>query len=231
MINKLIIQKENNYEFLKLFALLTMFIDHIGFIFFPEYEFLRWIGRLALPLFMYQYIIGFEKTSNHLKSLRNAWLFFVISQIPFMLMSNIYNYTDTLNLTLNIFFPLALGYTMLYVLVYFKNKILKIFTLLFLLFITFTIPMDYHWFVPITLLLMYLLRNKYYLQVIIFSFMTIIAIKTNFLVYYQLISILGLIIAPFLYKIKTSFIMNKYFHYMFYPVHMLLLVGIYYINI
>lgn len=229
MINKLIIPKINNYEFLKLTALLTMLIDHTGYIFFPEYEFLRWIGRLALPLFMYQYIIGFEKTSNQLKSLRNIWVFFLISQIPFTLMLNIYQYSDSLNVTLNIFFPLALGYTILYIWVHLKKHILlKIFILIILFTITFFVPMDYSWFVPITLFLMYFLKDKFYLQLLIFAVITLFTIQINLFSNYQAIAIIGLALAPILYKVKMNFIIHKYFHYMFYPIHILILVSIYY---
>ena len=38
---------------IKWIACLCMLIDHIGFLFFPQVEVLRWIGRLALPLFAY----------------------------------------------------------------------------------------------------------------------------------------------------------------------------------
>lgn len=230
--NKLFIQKENNYEFLKLFALFTMLIDHIGAVLFPEYEALRWIGRLALPLFMYQYIIGFQKTSNHLKSLRNVWVFALISQIPFTIMLNIYNYSDTLNLTLNIFFPLAIGYTMLYILVHFNQNIFfKAVLLIILLGSSFLIPMDYSWFVPVTLFVMYIVKDKFYLQLISFSIITVIALQLNLFLDYQILSVIGLAIAPLLYKIKLNFIMNKYFHYAFYPLHIIIIVSIYYLVI
>ena len=38
---------------LKRIACLSMLIDHIGSVFFPEVRVLRWIGRLAFPIFCY----------------------------------------------------------------------------------------------------------------------------------------------------------------------------------
>lgn len=227
---KLLIKKENQYEFLKLLALIVMFIDHLGFVFFPEQEWLRWIGRFALPLFMYQYIVSFDKTSNRKKGLINAWLFAIISQIPYMVMLNIHNNTDTLLVQGSIFVSLALGFTILYIIYQTTWHIgIKIMSVILLICISFIIQMDYSWFVPITILILYLTRNIFTLQLLIFSISTFVLVFTNSSATFQLLAIAGFAIAPLLYKIKLSFIMNKYIHYWFYPVHISLLCLIYYI--
>lgn len=41
-----------------------MLLDHIGIIFFPEVEFFRWCGRLAMPLFAFFIAEGCLHTSN-----------------------------------------------------------------------------------------------------------------------------------------------------------------------
>ena len=38
---------------LKILAMLTMTIDHIGVILLPQYRFLRIIGRLSMPIYAY----------------------------------------------------------------------------------------------------------------------------------------------------------------------------------
>ena len=57
---------------LKIFALLFMIIDHIGFIIFPENLLLRAIGRLAFPLFAYQMAVGFSHTKSKEKHIIKA---------------------------------------------------------------------------------------------------------------------------------------------------------------
>ena len=51
-------------ELLKWIAIITMTVDHVGAVLYPEFEFLRWIGRLAFPLFAYLLILGMENTRN-----------------------------------------------------------------------------------------------------------------------------------------------------------------------
>lgn len=75
---------------IKLIAALTMLIDHIGVILFPETLFLRIVGRISMPLFAYCIARGFyysRKKGTEKKYIRNMFLFAVISQIPFYLMS------------------------------------------------------------------------------------------------------------------------------------------------
>lgn len=52
---------------LKLIALVSMFIDHTG-AFIPDTpEYFRWIGRLAIPIFIYCVVLGYKHTSNRKK--------------------------------------------------------------------------------------------------------------------------------------------------------------------
>lgn len=68
---------------LKLIAIIAMLIDHIGYVLYPEIKFLRWIGRIAFPLFVYQLVEGYEKTSNLKNYFKRLILFAIISEIPF----------------------------------------------------------------------------------------------------------------------------------------------------
>jgi len=42
-----------NRNHLKLIACMSMLIDHIGYVLFPEAELLRIIGRIAMPIFAF----------------------------------------------------------------------------------------------------------------------------------------------------------------------------------
>lgn len=97
---------------LKLFAMLTMLIDHIGYMFFPEYRIFRTIGRLSFPIFAYQLSIGYVKTSNLKKYSTRLLGFAFISQIPYSFFSPDLNFEP---LHLNIMFTLLLALGVLYV--------------------------------------------------------------------------------------------------------------------
>ena len=51
-------------DFLKLIAVLSMTVDHVGAVFFPEYPVFRWIGRMAFPLFCYCMTVGLLYTHD-----------------------------------------------------------------------------------------------------------------------------------------------------------------------
>ncbi|MDY4599086.1 MAG: TraX family protein [Candidatus Faecousia sp.] len=52
---------------LKLLAMLTMTIDHIGAVLLPQYEFLRIIGRLAMPIYAYMIAEGCHYTHDRMR--------------------------------------------------------------------------------------------------------------------------------------------------------------------
>ena len=56
---------------LKIIALVAMTCDHIGLQLFPQYDILRIIGRLALPMFAYMIAEGCRYTKNRKKYLCN----------------------------------------------------------------------------------------------------------------------------------------------------------------
>lgn len=71
---------------IKLIAAITMLIDHVGVLFFPEFSILRIIGRVAMPLFGFSVARGFyycEKNKKIKKYLKNLLIFSIVSQIPF----------------------------------------------------------------------------------------------------------------------------------------------------
>ena len=91
---------------LKIIALITMFIDHLGYAIYGRFSYLNYIGRIAFPIFAFQISEGFVHTKNIKKYFIRLLVFAIISQLPFMLFlstfsKNIYE--------LNIFFTLSFG--------------------------------------------------------------------------------------------------------------------------
>lgn len=61
-------------------AMLTMLIDHIGYVFFPEHTWLRMIGRIAFPLYVYTMVLGYTRTRNYRMYVIRVALLAAISQ-------------------------------------------------------------------------------------------------------------------------------------------------------
>ena len=72
-------------NFLKLFAILTMVVDHVGTVFFPQHPEFRWVGRLAFPIFCYCLTVGLMYTRDIRRYLGRLALFAVVSQPFFVL--------------------------------------------------------------------------------------------------------------------------------------------------
>lgn len=85
---------------LRLIACLAMLLDHIGFI--TGNMFLRAIGRIAFPIFVYLICNGFRHTSCRWRYALRLAIFALASQIPFSLLcSNSFTYNSG-----NVFFTL-----------------------------------------------------------------------------------------------------------------------------
>lgn len=65
----------------EIIAMLTMLIDHLGVVFFPEQEWLRIIGRLAMPLYTYGIVQGYKYTGNFKKYLLRLFILAVTGQV------------------------------------------------------------------------------------------------------------------------------------------------------
>lgn len=71
-------------NFLKIVAVIAMTIDHIGLIFFPHNLLMRFIGRIAFPIFTYTTMIGYFRTKNLKKYILRLLIVGIISQPIYM---------------------------------------------------------------------------------------------------------------------------------------------------
>lgn len=70
---------------LKIIAMLTMLVDHIGYILFPNVLILRIIGRISLPIFAFMIGEGCIYTRNKLKYFLGIFLLAVLCQIGYFI--------------------------------------------------------------------------------------------------------------------------------------------------
>jgi hypothetical protein len=95
-----------NHQQLKTIAILTMLIDHVGAVLFPQVLFLRVIGRIAFPIFAFLLVEGFYHTKSVRRYGQRLALFAMISEIPF----DIAFYDEAFYFGhQNIFFTLVIG--------------------------------------------------------------------------------------------------------------------------
>lgn len=199
-----------NTNFIKLIAIITMTIDHIGYVFFPNAIILRIIGRIAFPLFVYSMMIGYFRTKDLTKYIVRLLIIGIISQFPYSLLFNVYRP--------NVMFTLI--FTLLY---YYTLDKKKWWIMPFLVVIPFCLHFEYDtiylFLVPIfyycrsNCLLMSILMILFYL-----NFISNGVTVFGFVIFYSILSI------PFII-IKTNFNIkiNKYLFYFYYPFHIIVL--------
>ena len=233
---------------LKIIALITMIIDHIGSLLFPEITILRIIGRLAFPLYCFLLVDGYEHIKNDKKRLAkyaiNLLLFAIISEVPFNLMQN---HTCSYILHQNVLFELFVGLLMLIGVDFAKdNRLLKtIFVYLASIF-AFALFFDYSFFGVLLILGLYYYRKSDKNSILYISFLIFIIL---FIVYDLLATYtpdvsnywanslaedIYLIGVPFAIPLILSYNGSqgkhnrfiKYFFYFSYPLHIIILLFI-----
>ena len=73
-------KRPNLYDYLKIVAVITMIIDHLWYYFFPDQIWMRLVGRIAFPIFLF--LVGF---SNSYKRRRDIVIMASIIQISMWL--------------------------------------------------------------------------------------------------------------------------------------------------
>ena len=206
---------------LKIIALVTMLCDHAGYLIFDRFSFMNYIGRLSFPIFAYLITEGFIHTSNLKKYFSRLLIFAFISQIPYMLLFN-----DTF--TLNVLFTLSLGLLAITIYNKLKNKVLGILFVILSAVLAHLLHFDYGWFGITTIFIFYIFKKEKIYMNILFGITTFINyfyyfIKTSRIEYLIITLCCILSLIPInLYNGKKGKNI-KYFLYLFYPLHLIIL--------
>lgn len=200
-------------QFIQVVAALTMLIDHIGAVFFPTVLGLRAIGRLSFPLFAFGIAQGVTYTSDFRKYMVRILLAAAVSQ-PI--------YTKLFGITqLNPLFMLAWGAAALF----FWNKGKKILSYLFLIGCCF-VDMSYGWYGVWTIFFFGFYGTKeslcFYGQVVL---NVLYGLATG--AWIQVLSLFSFMFLDGKWRIQAlSKPLPRYFFYVFYPLHLAVLLGI-----
>lgn len=224
---------------LKLVGILIMLVDHIGKLFFPDIFIIRIVGRIAFPLFAWTIANGYLHTRDVRRYTLRLFLFALLSQIPYTwafqgISSNPIDYLTSLN----VMFTLLLGLLAIVCYEQLSEKRFGLMIMLLLSIVSGLLNMDYGAIGVISVFLFHVFckhsEKLLICQIALFS--------ANYIVKYiymlnseGFLMIVGLVIftiIPFgllrFYNGEAG-IRSRYFFYIFYPGHLLVLYGIHYL--
>lgn len=197
---------------IRIIAFITMLIDHIARIYFPDNLILSIIGRLSFPLFAWGIAMGYTRTINYKKYIIRLLILAVISQLPYSLLFK--------NNYINICFTLLTGIVAIKI---YNTKIsewVKWIGIITLLIISQVGGFEYGMYGVLTIFIFYLFGNKDYIIVLqgVLTLLSIIIFKYEAL---QLFSVFSTLLILFLSK--QDFKLNRLLQYGFYPVHLIVI--------
>ena len=198
---------------LKMIAIVSMVIDHVGHIFFPEAMIFRIIGRMSFPIFAYVLAEGFHYTKDVKKYLLRLGLFALLSEIPYDLaiMGSVLEFSHQ-----NVFFTLFFGVLMLYVMSRMKNMLMQYAVVLVAVFVCRFLHTDYRSIGVLLVFIFYVFRQRKAEKLLIAGL--IFLGLTGGL---QLYALLALPLIA-LHNGEQGTKMKAFF-YLFYPAHLLIL--------
>lgn len=215
---------------LKLLAIVSMLVDHLAaFLWYDEpwctdawfsighremsaYALMRMFGRIAFPLFAFLIVEGFQHTRNRKRYGIQLLIFALISELPW----NLVHGGQFFYRGQNVLFTLLLGYLGLCALERFRDDKKKLLaSMLGLLVVSIVLRADYGCSGYGFILLLYVLRNQQLVRAIIGC----CVLGSRW--------VAGTAFIPIaLYNGKRGFVrgpVGKYFFYLFYPLHLLII--------
>lgn len=198
---------------LKCIAMVCMLIDHTGAVLFPQYRILRMVGRLAFPIYCFLLVEGAMHTRNIRRYELRLLLFACISEIPFDLALFGRIRWDHQN----VFFTLFLGVVTIDFAKQYKNKIMILLITVVAIMTAKFLHTDYSGSGIVFIVCYYLLYERKILRHLIFA-------VENLLLYgIGIQSYASLAAFPMMLYNGQKGPSLKYFFYVFYPLHLLIL--------
>jgi hypothetical protein len=233
-------------DLIKIVAMVTMLVDHLGAAVFPEYTVMRIIGRIAFPIYAYCIAVGCVYTRDMGRYLQRIVLLALISQPIYVValnhtnaLMNVYSFSqEPLRAAWqfylyswkhpSILLSLAVGIAAIWSV---RERRLFITALILLLTYLMNPYLDYGIRGTFLMLLLYLFANAWYVSLpLVAAYMVFWGLDGSrfnaFGVYFgtQMFAVLAL---PFIYiPMRSGSKLNKWVFYAFYPAHLILLIVI-----
>lgn len=201
---------------LKCIAIVSMALDHTGAVLYPSQIWLRCLGRIAFPIFCFLIVEGFFHTHDVRRYMGRIGVFALISEIPYNLA---FRGVPLEYAHQNVFFTLLIGIGMMVLLERNREWPVKAVILLLAMWLAVLIRSDYNFRGILLIFVFYIFHESRWLAVTaggLWNFLYQGVIQK-----YGVLSVLPLS----LYNGERGRKM-KYFFYIFYPAHLLLLYGI-----
>lgn len=193
-----------------------MALDHTGAVLYPSQIWLRCLGRIAFPIFCFLIVEGFFHTRDVRRYMGRLGVFALISEIPYDLA---FRGVPLEYAHQNVFFTLLIGIGMMVLLERNREWPVKAVILLLAMWLAVLIRSDYNFRGILLIFVFYIFHESRWLAVTaggLWNFLYQGVIQK-----YGVLSVLPLA----LYNGERGRKM-KYFFYIFYPAHLLLLYGI-----
>ena len=232
-------------QLLKLIAMLAMLIDHLGAVVFPQYRFMRIIGRMAFPLYAYCLVAGCIYTKDILRYIERIALLLLVSQPLYVVVMNhmsgsmyAVSFAESpvhaaFNFYLESFHDPSILFTLLIGLILLwsirDRKFIITACVGIFLYFTYRI-MDYSWRGIVLMLLLYLFSSRPILSMpLVTAFMIWWGMQGNGYSFMGIsfgIQMFAIFALPLIYIPTNSRIkLPKFVFYLFYPAHLLLVWG------
>ncbi|MCH7308211.1 conjugal transfer protein TraX [Acinetobacter sp. NIPH 1852] len=232
--------KKINFLHLKIIAIVAMTIDHFAWLFIEtgtfEGQLLHFIGRITAPMMCFLLVEGYFHSKDIKVYAIRLFGFAVISQLPFVAMFEgwdvILSHPEILFYKFNILFNLLLG--LLSLIVWHARLSLAIKIVLTTLFLLLSIEMDWGVFITgFVLVLAYFRenRNQQIIAYLIAAMAMLLLVDLGFIHALPTLVLqwmpIGILTVPIFwwlcnYQFGDRF-GGRYFFYLYYPVHMLVL--------
>lgn len=220
----------NNNQ-LKIIAMISMLIDHIGLVLFPKVTVLRYIGRLAFPLYAYMIAEGCRYTKNRKRYLGMIAAMAIVFQIVYFVFMNGSIYQGIL-----VNFSLSIA-TIYAIESFIKNKkiINRILMVLFVAAVLFAyiylpialasykFDIDYGIWGLLIPIVVYFAPNKWLRAILCGALLVIMSIVSQKNMQWWSLLTIPLML---LYNGERGSKKLKYLFYVFYPLHLVILYGI-----